>query len=203
MRAFDPDCQCQKYFSRGPNRAWHIDGFDKLKPYGFPKHGCIDRYSWGILVLTKVRNDLWQARNDLKQSTTIKTQPTMTWTYLQQAKKRRETTNNKQIFWLFYNMRQKVLFSNTFSTQHLVVFIWALLHGENEAMLHGENRVSSIYYHSSGVNYHVYFLWDIRFIFFCLGFVSGKGRGYYFSSSPLPPASQIVQSTVFAFIREV
>jgi len=21
---------------------WHIDGYDKLKPYGFPIHGCID-----------------------------------------------------------------------------------------------------------------------------------------------------------------
>ena len=53
MKAIDPDYQCQKYFSRGPNWAWHIDGFDKLKSYGFPIHGCIDRYSRGILVLTK------------------------------------------------------------------------------------------------------------------------------------------------------
>ena len=44
-------------------------------------------------------------------------QPTMTWTYLQRAKKRREKTNNKQIFRLFYNMRQTVVFSNTFSAQ--------------------------------------------------------------------------------------
>ena len=50
----------------------------------------------------------------------------------------------------------------------------------------GENRASSIYYHASSVNYHVYFLRDIRFIFFCLGFVSaGKWRGYYFSSLSL------------------
>ena len=21
---------------------WHIDGYDELKPYGFPIHGCID-----------------------------------------------------------------------------------------------------------------------------------------------------------------
>ena len=70
---------------------------------------------------------------------------------------------------------------------------------------HGENRASSIYYHASSVNYHVYFLQDMRFIFSCLGFVSaGKGRGYYFSSSlPLPPASQIVWPSAFAFIGEV
>ena len=100
------------------------------------------------LVLTKKRNDLKQptttyneretiwndlqrARNDLKRPTTNKTQPTMTWTYLQRAKKRRKTTNNKQIFRLFYNMGQTVLFSNTFSTQHLVAVIRALLHGES------------------------------------------------------------------------
>ena len=53
----------------------------------------------------------------------------MTWTYLQQAKQRHETTNNKQIFRLFYNMGQSVLFSNMFSTQHLVAVIRALLHG--------------------------------------------------------------------------
>ena len=28
-----------KDFLRGPRWAWHIDGFDKLKPYGFPIHG--------------------------------------------------------------------------------------------------------------------------------------------------------------------
>ena len=37
--------------------------------------------------------------------------------------------------------------------------------------------MSSIYYHVSSVNYHVYFLQDIKFIFCCLSFVSaGKGR---------------------------
>ena len=28
----------------GPNYAWHCDGYDKLKPYGLPIHGCIDGY---------------------------------------------------------------------------------------------------------------------------------------------------------------
>ena len=62
-------------------------------------------------------NDLQCVRNNLKRSTTSKkqlettptskTQPTMIWTYLQRAKKRRETTNNKQIFRLFYNMGKR------------------------------------------------------------------------------------------------
>ena len=27
----------------------HADGYDKLKPYGFPVHGCID--DWSIRLL--------------------------------------------------------------------------------------------------------------------------------------------------------
>ena len=76
-------------------------------------------------------NDLQQARTDLKRPKTSKAQPTMTWTYLQRAKKWRETNNKKHIFRLFHNMGQKVLFSNTFSTQHLVAVIQVLLHGES------------------------------------------------------------------------
>ena len=30
------------YHSKGPNFIWHIDGYDKLKPFGFNVHGCID-----------------------------------------------------------------------------------------------------------------------------------------------------------------
>ena len=30
------------YNFKGPNFAWHCDGYDKLKPYGLPIHGCID-----------------------------------------------------------------------------------------------------------------------------------------------------------------
>ena len=33
------------YVNQGPNFCWHIDGYDKLKPFGFPIHGCIDGYS--------------------------------------------------------------------------------------------------------------------------------------------------------------
>ena len=43
----------------GPNYWWHADGYDKLKPYGFPVHGCIDGFSRMILwlKLTKSNND--------------------------------------------------------------------------------------------------------------------------------------------------
>jgi hypothetical protein len=33
------------YAGNGPKFIWHIDGHDKLKPYGFSIHGCIDGYS--------------------------------------------------------------------------------------------------------------------------------------------------------------
>ena len=71
-------------------------------------------------------NNLQRARNDLKLPTTSKTQPTTNLPTT--SKKRRETTNNKQILRLFYNMVQSVLFSNTFSTQRFVAIIRALLH---------------------------------------------------------------------------
>ncbi|KAL5477457.1 hypothetical protein EMCRGX_G024257 [Ephydatia muelleri] len=39
------------YVNKGPNWCWHIDGYDKLKPFGFPIHACIDGYSRKILWL--------------------------------------------------------------------------------------------------------------------------------------------------------
>ena len=41
----------RRYFSAGPNFIWHCDGYDKLKPYGFAIHGCIDGFSRKILWL--------------------------------------------------------------------------------------------------------------------------------------------------------
>ncbi len=41
----------RKYYAKGPNYVWHIDGNDKLKPFGFCIHGCIDGYSRRILWL--------------------------------------------------------------------------------------------------------------------------------------------------------
>ena len=39
------------YSARGPNYLWHLDGYDKLKLFGFPIHGCIDGFSRRILWL--------------------------------------------------------------------------------------------------------------------------------------------------------
>ena len=41
----------RKYENPGPNFAWHIDGYDKLKPWGFPIHGAIDGYTRRIIWL--------------------------------------------------------------------------------------------------------------------------------------------------------
>ena len=35
----------RKFISPGPNYTWHIDGYHKLKPFRFPIHAAIDRYS--------------------------------------------------------------------------------------------------------------------------------------------------------------
>lgn len=55
MKVIDPDGVASRKsrklkrrlyrWSPGPNFCWHIDGYDKLKPYGFPIHGCIDGFS--------------------------------------------------------------------------------------------------------------------------------------------------------------
>jgi hypothetical protein len=39
------------YTVPGPNFLWHIDGYDKLKPFGLAIHGCIDGYSRRIMWL--------------------------------------------------------------------------------------------------------------------------------------------------------
>ena len=47
----------RQYQNPGPNRAWHCDGYDKLKPYGFPVHGCIDGLSRKVLWLKITRSN--------------------------------------------------------------------------------------------------------------------------------------------------
>ena len=51
LRIVDPDGVSQRlsrrlrrrhYKAKGPNFLWHLDGYDKLKPFGFCIHGCID-----------------------------------------------------------------------------------------------------------------------------------------------------------------
>ena len=41
----------REYHSFGPNHPWHIDGYDKLKPFGIPIHGTIVGYSQRILLV--------------------------------------------------------------------------------------------------------------------------------------------------------
>ena len=43
--------QRRAYLSPGPDHTWHTDGYDKLKPYEFARHGAIDGYSRKILWL--------------------------------------------------------------------------------------------------------------------------------------------------------
>ena len=41
----------RKYCNKGPNHVWHMDGNDKLRPFGFYVHGCIDGFSRKIIWL--------------------------------------------------------------------------------------------------------------------------------------------------------
>lgn len=39
------------YKNKGPNQVWHVDGYDKLSPFGLTIHGCIDGFSRKIIWL--------------------------------------------------------------------------------------------------------------------------------------------------------
>ena len=41
----------REYINPGPNFVWHVDGYDKLKLYGFPIHGAVDGYSRRVMWL--------------------------------------------------------------------------------------------------------------------------------------------------------
>ena len=60
LKALDPEgvearkghrLKRRKYRAKGPNFIWHLDGYDKLKPFGFCIHGAIDGYSRRVLWL--------------------------------------------------------------------------------------------------------------------------------------------------------
>ena len=41
----------RQYKSKGPNYVWHIDSYDKLKPFGIAINGCIDGFSRNVIWL--------------------------------------------------------------------------------------------------------------------------------------------------------
>ncbi|KAK6171696.1 hypothetical protein SNE40_018136 [Patella caerulea] len=41
----------RRYICKGPNAVWHGDGYDKIKPFGFCIHGCVDGFSRRIIWL--------------------------------------------------------------------------------------------------------------------------------------------------------
>ena len=41
----------QKYRNKGSNHVWHMNGNDKLRPFGFYVHGCTDVFSRKIIWL--------------------------------------------------------------------------------------------------------------------------------------------------------
>ena len=41
----------RSYTNPAPNFAWHVHGYDKLKPYGFPIHGAVDGFSRRVMWL--------------------------------------------------------------------------------------------------------------------------------------------------------
>lgn len=60
LRIVDPDgvsrrlsrrLRRRQYKAKGPNFLWHLNGYDKLKPFGFCIHGCIDGFSRRIMWL--------------------------------------------------------------------------------------------------------------------------------------------------------
>ena len=66
VRELDPDgvearkahrLRRRQYICPGPNKVWHADGYDKIKPFGFPIHGCINGYSRKVLWLYVTRSN--------------------------------------------------------------------------------------------------------------------------------------------------
>lgn len=58
LASLDPDSSAMRrsqrlhrrqYFAEGPNYIWHVDSYDKLKPYGICINGCIDGFSRKIM----------------------------------------------------------------------------------------------------------------------------------------------------------
>ncbi|KAJ8318742.1 LOW QUALITY PROTEIN: hypothetical protein KUTeg_003833 [Tegillarca granosa] len=50
MKLLDPK-GIRQYLCPGPNFVWHVDSYDKLKPFGIAINGCIDGYSRCVIWL--------------------------------------------------------------------------------------------------------------------------------------------------------
>ena len=44
------------YYGKSPNKVWHLDSYDKFKPFGFVSKGCVDGGSRCILWLNILRS---------------------------------------------------------------------------------------------------------------------------------------------------
>ena len=47
----------RQYYNKGPDFTWHMDGYDKLSPYGICIHGCVDGFSRNIVWLEAYRTN--------------------------------------------------------------------------------------------------------------------------------------------------
>lgn len=66
MKEIDPDgvgerksrrLKKRTFSSKGTNGSWHFDGYDKLKPYGFPIRSAVDGFSRRIFWLEVTRSN--------------------------------------------------------------------------------------------------------------------------------------------------
>ena len=76
---FENKLKRRQYLNPGPNFTWHIDGYNKLKQFGFAIHGCIDGFSRYVLwleVATTNNNPKMTAYYFLKTVKKLKLLPT-------------------------------------------------------------------------------------------------------------------------------
>ena len=79
----------RQYFAKGPNYLWHLDSYDKLKPFGLCISGCIDGFSRQLIWLNvyhtssnpRVNNNQTKQgkRNNKTQSITQGQEPNGFW----------------------------------------------------------------------------------------------------------------------------
>ncbi|CAG9823930.1 unnamed protein product [Phaedon cochleariae] len=47
----------RRAYNKGPNYMWHVDSYDKLKPYGIAINGCVDGFSRRIMWLGAAKSN--------------------------------------------------------------------------------------------------------------------------------------------------